>query len=85
MFFWNWGWPWPRRGGRTTSWENTVKTMKLAVLALIAVPLLIVASGCSPECVDYADCADKAKAAKQEFTCVDNVCKAGSPFPDAGM
>lgn len=63
-----------------------MKTLRLAVLALIVVPLLVLASGCQPECVDFSDCAAKAKAAKTEFTCISGVCKEGSPFPpDAGM
>ena len=62
-----------------------MKTLKLAVMAMIAVPLLITALGCQPECVDFTDCAAKAKAANAEFTCISGVCKAGSPFPpDAG-
>jgi hypothetical protein len=61
-----------------------MKALKLAALALlVVVPVLL--SACAPECVDYADCNDKAKAQKKEFTCVANVCTAGSPFPpDAG-
>ena len=61
-----------------------MKALKLAALALlVVVPALL--SACAPECVDFADCNAKAKAAKTEFTCVANVCKAGSPFPpDAG-
>lgn len=59
--------------------------MKRMFLALIAVPFLLVATGCQPECVDYFDCATKAKAAGQEFTCDNGTCKAGTPFKvDAG-
>jgi hypothetical protein len=64
-----------------------MKTLRLTVLALFAVSTLVTAVGCSPECVDFSDCAAKAKKAGTEFTCENNVCKAGSPFPaspDAG-
>ncbi|MDP1824484.1 MAG: hypothetical protein Q8L48_14615 [Archangium sp.] len=59
--------------------------LKVAALASVAVSLFLYSSSCAPECVDFADCADKAKAAKAEFTCESGVCKAGSPFPDAGV
>ena len=58
--------------------------LKVAALALLAVPLYLYSSSCAPECVDFSDCNAKAKAAKQDFTCESGVCKAGSPFPDAG-
>ena len=54
----------------------------LTLGAAMFVPFFL--SGCSPECVDVFDCADKAKAGKQEFTCVSGACQPGSPFPDAG-
>lgn len=56
--------------------------LKVAVLALFAVPLFL--TGCAPECVDVYDCAAKAQKAGEPFTCDNGVCKAGSPFPDAG-
>jgi hypothetical protein len=59
--------------------------LKAAALAAVAVPLLVL-SGCAPECVDIADCADKAAAAGEEYTCVSGKCQPGSPFvlEDAG-
>ncbi len=58
--------------------------LKVAALALIAVPIYLYSSSCAQECVDFADCAEKAKAAGQDYTCESGVCKPGSPFPDAG-
>lgn len=54
----------------------------LALGAAMFVPFFL--SGCSPECVDVFDCADKARPGNKEFTCVSGACQPGSPFPDAG-
>jgi len=60
--------------------KNILKNLVLS--AFVAAPFAL--TGCAPECVDFADCAEKAKAEKKEFTCESGVCKAGTPFPDAG-
>ncbi|MDP1828916.1 MAG: Ig-like domain-containing protein [Archangium sp.] len=60
--------------------KNILKNLVLC--AFVTAPFAL--TGCAPECVDFADCADKAKAEKKEFTCESGVCKPGSPFPDAG-
>lgn len=61
----------------------TTLQFRAAALALVALPTLLFA-GCSPECVDQADCAAKAEAAQSEFTCVSGKCVMGSPFNDGG-
>lgn len=62
----------------------TALQFRAAALAVAALPVLLLA-GCSPECVDAADCASKAEAAPAEFTCVANKCVEGSPFNDGGV
>ncbi|HEY1088469.1 MAG TPA: hypothetical protein VGE37_12265, partial [Archangium sp.] len=61
----------------------TTLQFRAAALAFVALPALLFA-GCSPECVDQADCASKAEAAQSEFTCVSGKCVMGSPFNDGG-
>ncbi len=50
--------------------------------AAMFVPFFL--SGCSPQCVDVADCAKAGDGGRQQFTCIGGECKPGSPFPDAG-
>ena len=73
------------RSAATTQGDSlTTLQFRAAALAVAALPVLLLA-GCSPECVDAADCASKAEAAQAEFTCVSNKCVEGSPFNDGGV
>ncbi len=64
-----------------------LSTLKIAAVALVTAPLLLLTPSCAPECADKFDCADKAAAAGEPYTCDQGVCKPGNPTgpePDGG-
>lgn len=60
------------------------RQVKTEALALFAVPFVFLASGCTQECVDLFDCADKAKETGQAMTCVANKCTPATPSNTGG-
>ncbi len=59
-----------------------LKAIKLAAL-LVAAPMLVLATGCSEECLDKYDCAPKATVQADGgfdlWTCSANKCVKGTP------
>lgn len=58
--------------------------LKAALLVLLATPVIVLSTGCNPECVDKYDCVTKVTATSKLWTCVDSKCVVGSPDPTAG-